>query len=103
MRSPWLIRLPTQKLIRFAALCASLLIVLAMSRTARSENSPTPAPAAFVQAISHANVRSGPGVNFPQVGAIDAGTTYPMLQRSARVPWYLIALPNAQGWVFADL
>src|SRR5579871_5308553 len=96
-------RVSVYKLIRWAALCAVILIVLSIPALAHSQGTPTPVPAAYVEALSHANVRSGPGTDFPQVGTINAGTTYPMLQRSSRLPWYLIALPDTQGWVFADL
>src|SRR5712691_5245580 len=96
-------RVSFQKFIRWAALCALLLIVLAIPGLARSQSTPTPVPAAFVEALNKANVRSGPGTDFSQIGTINAGTTYPMIQRSSRVPWYLIALPDMQGWVFADL
>jgi len=78
-----------------------LIIVLALPGPAHSQNA-TPAPV-LAEAIKQANVRSGPGLDFPQVGTIVAGTKYPIIGRSARFPWYLIALPDTNGWVFADL
>ncbi len=59
--------------------------------------------AAFAEAINQANLRAGPGLNFAQVGTIFSGTRYPLVGRSARFPWYLIALPGGQGWVYKDL
>lgn len=61
------------------------------------------APAVLAEAIKQANVRAGPGTNYPQLGTITSGTKYPMIGRSARFPWYLIRLPETEGWVFVDL
>lgn len=57
----------------------------------------------FAEAINQANLRAGPGTDFEIVGAIQAGTQYPVIGRSARYPWYLLALPDRQGWVYKDL
>jgi uncharacterized protein YraI len=61
------------------------------------------APTVWVEAIQFANVRAGPAVNYPQIGTITAGTKYPMIGRSARFPWYLIQLPETEGWVYVDV
>lgn len=58
----------------------------------------------YAEAIQHANIRSGPGVDYATLGEILAGTKYPIVGRSAHYPWYLITLPtNIQGWVFKDI
>ncbi|MEP7286795.1 MAG: serine hydrolase [Chloroflexota bacterium] len=59
---------------------------------------------AFAEAIGQANLRSGPAVSYSQIGQISVGTKYPIVARSAKFPWYLIALPTGQqGWVYKDL
>src|SRR5215813_933273 len=96
-----------QRLLRFSlfgiVLALALIIFLSQPRSVRSQDSPTAVPGAFAEAIKQANVRSGPGITYPQVGTIESGTKYPIIGRSALYPWYLIALPGQQGWVFADL
>ncbi len=96
---PQLIRALLIGFVVFTALTVSF----AQPHPARSQDGTTPVPAAFVEAIQEANVRSGPALTYAQVGKIVAGTTYPMVGRSSHFPWYLIALPDTQGWVYADL
>ncbi|MCS6871864.1 MAG: serine hydrolase [Anaerolineae bacterium] len=55
------------------------------------------------EAIQRANLRAGPGINYPIVGEIVKGTRYPIIGQSARFPWLLLQLPDRQGWVFKDL
>jgi uncharacterized protein YraI/beta-lactamase class A len=55
------------------------------------------------EAIQRANLRAGPGINYPIVGEITNGTRYPIIGQSARFPWLLLQLPDRQGWVFRDL
>ncbi|HRE47853.1 MAG TPA: serine hydrolase [Aggregatilineales bacterium] len=55
------------------------------------------------EAYGKANLRAGPAIEYPVVGEIAAGTAYPIIGRSARFPWYLLQLPDHQGWVFRDL
>jgi len=55
------------------------------------------------EAIQRANLRAGPGINYPIVGEIVKGTRHPVIGRSARFPWLLLQLPDRQGWVFKDL
>lgn len=50
------------------------------------------------------NVRTGPGVNYPQVGILIAGQTAPALGRSPGGDWLQIAYPGVPGnvaWVYA--
>lgn len=63
-------------------------------------------PAAYAEAITFANVRSGPGIDFPTVGQIEAGTRYPVVQRHALVPWIMLEVPGADtpyAWVYVDV
>ena len=58
----------------------------------------------LAEALGQANLRSGPGVNYPQVGEIVAGTRYPVLARHTRVPWLRLAVPGIPvAWVYRDL
>jgi uncharacterized protein YraI/beta-lactamase class A len=98
-------RLENQPLFRSALLCtAFLLTVLAITLVPDAVHSQqaTTAPVT-VEAIQLAKVRSAPGINNPEIGQIVAGTAYPLIGRSALYPWYLIQLPDKQGWVYADL
>lgn len=50
------------------------------------------------------NVRTGPGVNYPQVGILIAGQTAPALGRSPGGEWIQIVYPGVAGnvaWVYA--
>ncbi len=101
-----MMRLSFQQLIRFtllATILLTLLTALAQPGAVHSQNAPTATPGVFAEAIKQANLRAGPGVDYPQVGTIVAGTKYPLVGRSARFPWYLIALPETLGWVYKDL
>ncbi len=98
--------MPLQSLFRSLLLGVVLLLIaiLVWPGTARSQDAATPTIApVMAEAIKQANVRSGPGLDFPQVATIVSGTKYPIIGRSARFPWYLIALTDTNGWVFADL
>lgn len=66
---------------------------------------PTPVvPVATVVDGPGANVRSGPGTNYPVVGGLRAGDTCDVIGRST-VPnwWELDCVNNLIGWVFGDL
>src|SRR5260221_11321860 len=89
----------SRRSIRILSVVIALIVVplTMIAHPALSQTSPV------VEAIKFANVRSGPGVNYLQVGTIYAGKTYPLIGRYARAPWYLIQLPDTQGWVYTDL
>ena len=58
------------------------------------------------EAIGQANLRGGPGVDYPIVGEIVAGDRYPVLARHTIVPWLKLDVPHATGaeaWVYVDL
>ncbi len=58
----------------------------------------------FAEAIGEANLRGGPGLEYPVVGSIRAGTRYAILGRHETLPWLLLEYPPAgSGWVYADL
>ncbi|NPV65663.1 MAG: SH3 domain-containing protein [Anaerolineae bacterium] len=60
----------------------------------------------FAEALGEANLRAGPGIEYPVLGQIVAGTRYQVIARHELVPWLLIAYPPAPGgqaWVFIDL
>jgi hypothetical protein len=49
-----------------------------------------------------ANVRSGPGQNYPVIGGLQAGETAPVIGRDAAGTWFVISFSGSlsgQGWV----
>ena len=81
-----------------AVLAAVVLITLLAGVRAVSGQAPAEA-----EAIERANLRAGPGIDFPLVGEIVKGTRHPVVGRAARFPWLLIQTPAGPGWVFQDL
>ncbi|WP_119065327.1 serine hydrolase [Aggregatilinea lenta] len=90
-------------------LCIAILLVVGISalvvpRSGAQDSTPTAAPNVYVEAIERANLRSGPGVNYPVVGDIGAGAYYQALARHEFVPWLQIDYPGAAvAWVYNDL
>lgn len=73
--------------------------------TATPTRTPTITPV-LVEAIGEANLRTGPGLNFELVGTLTAGNPVPLIGRSVRFPWLLVAwedAPDGQAWVFEQL
>lgn len=92
-----------RRLLLVALLCAyaALLLIAPLPAQGQAERLQ---PAVLAEAINQANVRSGPGVEYPLVAEISAGTRYSVVGRSAFYPWLLLALSDTQqGWVFSDL
>lgn len=58
-----------------------------------------------VTVLQNMNVRSGPGTNYPVVGAGTAGQTTKVLGRNDDGTWLQVEYPSANGvgWVFAEL
>jgi uncharacterized protein YraI len=63
-------------------------------------------PEVYAEALGQANLRAGPGVDYPLVGEIVAGTRYRVLARHTLVPWLRLDVPDTNGseaWVYTDL
>ncbi len=52
-----------------------------------------------VTIILPANVRSGPGVNYPVIGGLQSGATAEAVGRDSSATWYVVNYLGAQGWV----
>jgi hypothetical protein len=61
---------------------------------------PTPRPL-LGQVARAANVRGGPGTDFPIVGTLEAGATVTLLRR--RDDWFAIEYVDTPGWMFREL
>ena len=73
--------------------------------TATPSRTPTTTPV-LAEAIGEANLRAGPGLDFDIVGTLLAGNPVPVIGRSVRYPWYLVAWadgPDGAAWVFDQL
>jgi uncharacterized protein YraI/beta-lactamase class A len=84
----------------------------ATSQTAPSaEITPTPAAVAanavaYAEAKDTANLRYGPGQEYPRVGEIRKGELYAVLRRHTQFQWIEIAyaqVASGRAWVFRDL
>ncbi|MGQ9841001.1 MAG: SH3 domain-containing protein [Anaerolineae bacterium] len=67
---------------------------------------PTPSPTpefAELTARANANVRSGPGTDYPQIGQLRAGATYRITGRDEGGNWWQFSYDGREGWVFGDL
>ncbi|MBN1285208.1 MAG: SH3 domain-containing protein [Anaerolineae bacterium] len=85
---------------KITAFALTGLILIALSALVAAQDSGVRA-----EALQQANVRSGPGIDYPQIGSIRAGAQYPVIGRHELYPWLLIEFgdPVQPGWVFADL
>jgi hypothetical protein len=64
----------------------------------------TPTAALVIKIVKPANVRTGPGLNYPTIGGINTGGTAPLLGRDSSAQWFAIsydAAPKGTGWVSA--
>ena len=71
-----------------------------------AEPTATPTPEGVtVTVLQNMNVRSGPGTNYPIVGAGTAGQSTKVIGRNDDGSWLKIEYPSADGsgWVFAEL
>lgn len=78
----------------------------ATPEAATPEATPTPvaAPATPATVTTNANVRGGPGTEFPIVGGTVTGQTINIIGRNADGAWYLLDFgAGATGWVSAEL
>jgi uncharacterized protein YraI len=81
-------------------------LIAAPASHARGPQRQAPPPEVYAEAVGQANLRSGPGIDFPVVGEIEAGTRYRVLAQHARVPWLKIETPQLDfraAWVYVDL
>ncbi|MEL7675292.1 MAG: serine hydrolase [Chloroflexota bacterium] len=98
----------TKQLIAAAGL-ALLIALLAGGWTRGEAREPSPQatpPDVFAEAVGQANLRSGPGIEYPAIGQIATGTRYRIVARHSQVPWLRLdvrAVAPQQAWVFADL
>jgi uncharacterized protein YraI len=69
------------------------------STATRTPLPPTPAPAAQLRILADANVRSGPGLDYPVVGGLLADTLADVVGRDKASEWYVIRYGGGQGWV----
>ncbi len=53
--------------------------------------------------LGYVNVRSGPSVNYDQVGMIASGTRVAVTGRSADGTWWRVSFQGGTGWVFSQL
>lgn len=60
---------------------------------------PTTAPTNLLNILQPANVRSGPGVNYPPIGGLQPGTSAEAIGRDASAQWYVVSYFGQQGWV----
>ncbi len=66
---------------------------------------PTPLPVVKLKdtAPISANVRSGPGTNYPVVAQFGVGQQAVVTGRNENTSWWQIKLDNLTGWIFGDL
>jgi hypothetical protein len=73
--------------------------------TPPTEPPPTTAPTTDTSprftASFGANIRSGPGTNYPIVNGIAGGETVPVTGRSADSQWLVVSFAGSDGWVAA--
>lgn len=73
--------------------------------TPPTEPPPTAAPTTDTSprftVSSGANVRGGPGTNYPIVGGVAAGEIVPVIGRSADSQWLVVSFAGSEGWVAA--
>jgi uncharacterized protein YraI len=67
---------------------------------------PTPVPGfPFVTAIENVNIRTGPGIDYENIGILQAGENAAIIAYSNDSTWWAIRYPNPPldiGWVSAD-
>ncbi|MCC7207261.1 MAG: serine hydrolase, partial [Anaerolineae bacterium] len=75
------------------------------SPTATVQPTATRPLAVYVEAKEIANVRYGPGTDFPRIGEIRAGNLYAALRRHTSFPWIEISyadVAGGRGWVYLE-
>jgi uncharacterized protein YraI len=64
---------------------------------------PTTQSGPILTITTDANIRTGPGTNYPVLGGLPAGSTATVVGRDSGAQWYVITYYNSQGWVFSGL
>lgn len=64
-------------------------------------NPTTPTEGVIIQAYGNVRLRSGPGVQFPQISLAPWGTRLQVLGRSPDARWYKVRYGDLEGWTFA--
>lgn len=69
-------------------------------RVVASQTTPAPdSPTAIVITTAGANIRSGPGREYPTLGAVVHGTHLPVIGRNADSSWWQVQSQWGNGWV----
>lgn len=86
----------------FVSILAMLLIAAMLMGSAMA--------AAYVEATAQVNLRSGPGLNYKDIGTVNKGTTLTYLDQYSAdgrgVTWYRVRYKNSSAWIssmYSDL
>ena len=71
--------------------------------TPQPDDAPTLTGPAVTVLVEGANVRSGPGTDFPVVGGLYENEQAALLGRNLGGDWVQVELPESVGWIFAPL
>lgn len=94
-----------------AAVSATPLMPVVIPTQPPAQNPPTQAqptaapptdtapPSNALNITADANVRTGPGLNYPVIGGLFVGSTAEIVGRDASAQWYVINYAGRQGWV----
>ncbi len=92
--------------VALAALAGVWAVGVRVSGASGPRQQGTPLPEVYAEAVGQANLRGGPGIDYPVVGEIAAGTRYRVLARHSLVPWLRLDVPETGGveaWVYQEL
>ena len=71
--------------------------------TPQPDDAPTLTGPAITVLVEGANVRAGPGTDFPVVGGLYENEQAALLARNPGGDWVQVQLPESVGWIFAQL
>lgn len=64
----------------------------------------TPTPSPPMATINrNANVRGGPGTNYPIIGSASPGQSFPITGKNASEDWWEISFSGNSGWIYGQL
>ena len=82
-------------------------VVVRLTATTTAPPPPLPAPEitgpAVTVLVEGANLRAGPGTDFPVVGGLYQNESAPLLGRNQTGDWLQVQLPDGPAWIFAPL